>query len=173
MGAYSSWPLMALTHHAIVKTAGAKNYALLGDDIVIVGKRAALRYRQIMQDLGVEINLSKSIVPPTRTRGVYRPTVAEFAKRLFQDGVEVTPVPSKLIKNLPRELSIIEMAQWVNRTYGDRDHESPLQVESEFSDPSPDPKKLLKFLEFMIRDEKRRCLIHDFVTCPLYGLTAW
>jgi len=42
MGAYSSWPMMALTHHVIVQiasfrslTRSTRDYCLLGDDIVI------------------------------------------------------------------------------------------------------------------------------------------
>jgi len=43
MGAYSSWPVFALSHHLIVQIAGQRagfpvpysNYMLLGDDIVL------------------------------------------------------------------------------------------------------------------------------------------
>jgi len=70
MGAYSSFPMLALTHHVIVQVAARRagigqwfsNYAILGDDIVIADPRVAPHYLNIMRDtLGVDINLSKSL----------------------------------------------------------------------------------------------------------------
>jgi hypothetical protein len=51
-----------------------RDYAVLGDDIVIADKAVAMSYLQIMRDLGVEINLSKSLI--SEQKGVL-----EFAKR--------------------------------------------------------------------------------------------
>lgn len=73
MGAYSSWGMLALTHHLIVQLAALNagklfpgewysNYELLGDDIVLFDKDVATAYLTLMQDLGVPINLSKSVV---------------------------------------------------------------------------------------------------------------
>lgn len=78
MGAYSSWGMLALTHHIIVQVAARRvghtdwfcDYALLGDDIVILGEDVSSAYLAIMRDLGVEINLLKS----------HRGYVGEFAK---------------------------------------------------------------------------------------------
>jgi len=71
--------MLALTHHVVVRAAalscGKSNfsdYALLGDDIVIRNDEVAIAYRQLMQDLGLEINMSKSVVSSH---------FAEFAKR--------------------------------------------------------------------------------------------
>jgi hypothetical protein len=70
MGAYSSFPMLALTHHVIVQIAARRagklgwftNYALLGDDVVIADPMVAPQYLLLMRDiLGVEINLSKSL----------------------------------------------------------------------------------------------------------------
>jgi len=47
-------------------------YAVLGDDIVIADKSVATEYLKLMDWLGVDINLSKSIISRNR--------VAEFAK---------------------------------------------------------------------------------------------
>jgi hypothetical protein len=104
MGAYSSWGMLALTHHFIVQAsawmAGVVpigtwfcDYALLGDDLVIANKRVADKYLEILKDLGMEVNLSKSLLSPTGT-------CLEFAKRtifVYPDGlwVDISPVPVK------------------------------------------------------------------------------
>jgi hypothetical protein len=78
MGAYSSFGMLALTHHILVQVAARRvgytdwfrDYALLGDDIVILGDAVSNAYLSIMRDLGVEINLLKS----------HQGYVGEFAK---------------------------------------------------------------------------------------------
>jgi hypothetical protein len=74
--------MMALTHHVMVLVAarraghtGYNRYALLGDDLVIADKSVADAYLVIAGDLGVEINISKSLIS--------RDGVSEFAKRIF------------------------------------------------------------------------------------------
>ncbi|QDB74989.1 MAG: RNA-dependent RNA polymerase [Epicoccum nigrum mitovirus 1] len=83
MGALSSWPGLAITHHWIVQVAALRvynsrnwctQYEVLGDDIVIFDPAIAEEYRNIMAVLGCEINLNKSISSLTRP-------VFEFAKR--------------------------------------------------------------------------------------------
>jgi len=78
MGAYSSWGMLAISHHIIVRYSALRCglqdfdlYAILGDDIVIMHDEVAKVYLSIMQNLGVAINLNKSIVSPK---------FAEFAK---------------------------------------------------------------------------------------------
>jgi len=93
MGALSSWAMLALTHHIIVQIAAIKSgyktrftaYAILGDDMVVWDKDVAAMYLTIMKDLGLEINLSKSIVSPN---GI----AFEFAKRVFINGQDVSPI---------------------------------------------------------------------------------
>jgi hypothetical protein len=94
MGAYSSWAMLALTHHAIVQFAAYKTkrftgwfsfYAVLGDDVVIGDRYVAAQYVEIMDTLGVKIGFSKSIISKNLS--------IEFAKRFFYKGVEVTPLP--------------------------------------------------------------------------------
>lgn len=98
MGAYSSFPMLALTHHVIVQLAARRvghsvwfeQYALLGDDIVIADPKVGASYLSIMRDiLGVEINLSKSL---ESEQGVM-----EFAKRLFKGSVDFTPLSPKVL----------------------------------------------------------------------------
>lgn len=92
MGAYSSWAMLAWTHHLIVQYAahlvGYKSwfhdYMVLGDDIVIYHRDVAFRYLSVMRGLGVSISLAKSV----RSRnGSF-----EFAKRYLVRGVDASPV---------------------------------------------------------------------------------
>lgn len=69
MGALSSWAILAFTHHVIVQVAAYRTgfkgfypfYAVLGDDVVILGRAVAEEYLSIIRYLGVPINLGKSI----------------------------------------------------------------------------------------------------------------
>lgn len=92
--------MLALSHHVIVRIAanrvglpGFTNYALLGDDIVIANDLVASSYHSIMtQILGVEINLSKSMISKHSF---------EFAKRIVTLEGEVSAVgPKNLLVGL-------------------------------------------------------------------------
>jgi hypothetical protein len=95
MGGYSSWAMLALTHHLMVQfsayRAGIRGwftlYAVLGDDIVIAHPRVAKKYRVLCRLLGVEIGLNKSLVSKGRT--------LEFAKKLFFQGEDISGLPLK------------------------------------------------------------------------------
>jgi hypothetical protein len=106
LGAYSSWPIFAYSHHLVVRTAARlanvkePEYYLLGDDIVINGNAVAQEYKQLLAKLGVDISLTKSI------SGCH----AEFAKRLFTQGLEISPVPVKLLATLARDPLLIKEA---------------------------------------------------------------
>lgn len=103
MGAYSSWPLFALTHHLIVMCAARRvkvrqpEYFLLGDDICMRGSALAAEYCKILSDLGLEISRHKSVIGK----------VAEFAKRIYYQGGEVSPIPVKLIASSLRDSRLI------------------------------------------------------------------
>jgi len=99
MGALSSWGMLALTHHFIVQLAYREsyslvkadwfdNYELLGDDIVLFDEKVAKQYLFIMEGLGVEINLSKSVLS---NNGSF-----EFAKVSSFKGQNVSGVPWKM-----------------------------------------------------------------------------
>lgn len=98
MGALSSWAMLAFTHHLIVNVAAwesghsksrlFKNYAILGDDIVIYDRRVAKWYYIILTSIGVECSLAKSIFSP-KGKGL------EFAKKTFFLGRDVSPTPFK------------------------------------------------------------------------------
>jgi hypothetical protein len=102
MGAYSSWAMLAITHHYIVQWAHFQaypymsrmwfeGYELLGDDIVIFDELVAKKYLEIMQGLGVEINLSKSVVSNPGS-------VVEFAKRTSIKGIDVSAISLKMLQ---------------------------------------------------------------------------
>jgi len=95
MGALSSWAMLALTHHFIVQAAAwnagfprtklYKNYALLGDDLVLGDRAVMLQYLHILRGLGVECGLHKSVISHSGES-------LEFAKRTFFRGQDVSPV---------------------------------------------------------------------------------
>jgi hypothetical protein len=92
MGAYSSWGMLAWTHHAIVQFAawrvGHRSwftwYAVLGDDIVICDHDVASEYVHLMTEFGVKIGFHKSIISSNSS--------LEFAKRFYLKGREVSPL---------------------------------------------------------------------------------
>lgn len=63
MGALSSWPAMAFSHHVLVQLAYKRSYpkskkifsgyALLGDDLVIRDKSVAEAYKEIIAFFGM------------------------------------------------------------------------------------------------------------------------
>jgi hypothetical protein len=119
MGALSSWAMLALTHHIIVymaaKRAGYrfgsfKDYALLGDDIVIGQKSVAKAYYSIMTELGVEIGLFKSLISPNGH--------LEFAKRFLSKTADLSPVPFKELYCMKHNLAeMIEAARKYSLSY--------------------------------------------------------
>lgn len=103
MGALSSWAMLALTHHILVRIAalrvGMRNfedYAILGDDIVIYNDKVAKSYYNLLTSLGVSINLSKSVESYD---------FAEFAKVWKGPGVNITPIGPGLTLRFVRDRS--------------------------------------------------------------------
>lgn len=101
MGAYSSWAMLALTHHVVVRVAAHRvgllnfsDYCILGDDIVIRNDAVADEYFNLMKSLGVSINLSKS---------VNSLEFAEFAKVWKGPDVNITPIGPGLTLRLIRD----------------------------------------------------------------------
>jgi hypothetical protein len=101
MGALSSWAMLAMTHHAIVQWAAHRarghgrpvpilfrEYAILGDDLVIANRDVALEYLLILQRIGVKAGLAKSIV----SKGKF---YAEFAKKFFVPSGRADMLPFK------------------------------------------------------------------------------
>jgi len=63
---------------------------VLGDDLVLFDKEVADRYLSLCKQLGVAINLSKSIISESKP-------VIEFVKRTSLNGVDVSALPFKEI----------------------------------------------------------------------------
>jgi hypothetical protein len=108
MGALSSWASLAVTHHfliwwacclAQVEPRNFVNYSVLGDDICIWDVKVAKQYLHICKQLGVEINLAKSIVSHQRriSHGLLSQTAVEFAKRTLLGKMDISPFPFKLL----------------------------------------------------------------------------
>jgi len=99
--------MLAITHHIIVKiaaiTSGIKSfcdYAVLGDDIVIRNSTVAEAYLNIMKQLGVSINLSKSVISND---------FAEFAKTYRGPNLNFTPIGAGLILQTVRYPAYVSM----------------------------------------------------------------
>jgi hypothetical protein len=99
MGALSSWAMLAYTHHFIVQYSawiiGAspsnrlyKDYAILGDDIVIFNHAVSKSYLKTIKLLGMECGLHKSVLS-------HKGLGLEFAKKTFYKGVNVSVTPIK------------------------------------------------------------------------------
>lgn len=95
MGAYSSWGMLAFTHHALVQFAAYRAgytkwfalYAVLGDDVVIADDSVAREYRRVCSVIGLEIGIAKSLIAKGKT--------LEFAKKLFFRGEDLSGLPIK------------------------------------------------------------------------------
>lgn len=98
LGLLSSWGAFTLWHHIVVQycanSVGMKtfrDYAILGDDIVIWDKSVAIKYLDFMKSIDVKINLTKSII------GCSLHSQIEFAKRIAIDGEEISGIPYTLL----------------------------------------------------------------------------
>jgi hypothetical protein len=173
MGLFSSWPVFTLTHHYVLRYAfylervspkGA--YSIIGDDIVILNKDVALTYKSLIEGLGVQISQSKSITPSNTDPSTY---VGEMAKRLYRNGIEMSPLrPNDLISLRNESFSWMHikdfclqiMRRWEDLTWkllyvGDSD--------SSFSEMS------VPILTFLKASGKHRNNGKDLLESPLGG----
>jgi hypothetical protein len=116
MGAYSSWPAMALTHHLIVRVAALRagfphftSYSLLGDDIVIANAAVAQQYRILLTQLDMPISEQKTHVSND---------TFEFAKRWFHKGLEVTGFSVAGISSVWKRYSLLHNYLSTQRDHG-------------------------------------------------------
>lgn len=83
-------------------------YAIVGDDIVIVGKLVADEYRKILTELDVPFSPQKTI----------QGNCIEFCKRIWSGSHEITPLPAKLILESLRDYrAVLSLEDWL-RTRG-------------------------------------------------------
>lgn len=112
MGVYTSWPMLALTNHIMIRAAYLKasdkslDYLVCGDDTVITSKEAFKYYECWMNALGVKINRSKSHIceanDPIK--------VAEFCKRLAVNGEIVSSESPKVLIRASRDQAYLPAA---------------------------------------------------------------
>lgn len=97
MGLLSSWPVMAISHHYLVRLSfavtGVSNlskapYSVLGDDLCIRGHDVAGEYLKLIDCLGMKFSEEKTYI----TTGA-----AEFAKSLYRGGEDLSPFPLALL----------------------------------------------------------------------------
>jgi hypothetical protein len=93
MGMLSSWPAMAITHHAIINYINKDKvfYGIIGDDMAIAQKEGVEKYEKVLEELGMEISYDKSI------KSTPENNLGEIAKRLFTDGGEISPIPPDIL----------------------------------------------------------------------------
>jgi hypothetical protein len=124
MGALSSWAMLALVHHAFVQWAALRagvivtrgtwfpDYAVLGDDIVIMHSGVARHYRHIMSAIGVDIGDHKSLVSRNGR-------ALEFAKRTFFCGKDVSGIPFReFVIGLQSAAGLMELIRKYSLTLG-------------------------------------------------------
>lgn len=94
MGALSSWAMLAVTHHTMVRIAALRSglinfsdYLVLGDDLVIAHPEVARHYLLLAKEWDIGINLSKSVLS--------RNGSLEFAKRFVYKYKDVSGLSFK------------------------------------------------------------------------------
>jgi hypothetical protein len=119
MGLYSSWAMLAVWHHIICRmclhildipiSKEKAQYLVIGDDVVMRGKRVAELYCYIVTNiLGIEVSPVKGFSPETKVQGRCPLSDAapmksvEVAKRIFVDGIELSPISPVLIRESMR-----------------------------------------------------------------------
>lgn len=114
MGLLTSWAAFSVTHHILINYAKKDKsfYAVIGDDVGISSREGAERYQTLMKELGVSINDTKSLIPNSLNK------VAEIAKRQFKEGIEISPIPPRvLIESTKGTEGLLEFLQVLaNRT---------------------------------------------------------
>lgn len=104
---FLSEPLFALSHHFLVWHAADlvypyrvfKDYALLGDDIVIGDEKVAAMYESLIRDMHVKISKSKSLISHTG--------FLEFAKRFVGPNRDFSPILARMIRSIYHSVALI------------------------------------------------------------------
>jgi len=104
LGLLSSFPSFALWHHDIIQYSANlhrirdgkpllffKDYRLLGDDVVIFNTKVAVTYQQILKDIGIPINLEKSVIGDKSNSQI------EFTKRFALNGLEMSSLKYNIL----------------------------------------------------------------------------
>lgn len=123
-GFLSSFPSFALEHHIVMLTVlrlfdpemdPEQFYRVLGDDGLLTAKDydcvLPQLYLKEVNSANVECNLKKGYLYNPRVPKM-SVKIAEFAKYLILDGVELTPIPTKLLVTEEKFNNYIGLAAW-------------------------------------------------------------
>jgi len=115
LGLLSSFPSFALWHHDIIQYAANlerlkngkplrffKDYRLLGDDVVIFNTKVAETYQLILRDIGIPINLEKSVIGDRSNSQI------EFTKRFSLNGLEMSSIKSNIL-NKTKQVFLLDL----------------------------------------------------------------
>jgi hypothetical protein len=110
MGAYASWAICTLAHHMIVHYSAYKLriknvntlYRIIGDDNAISHEKLALTYKETLTAIGCKLNPYKGTCSTT---GIEYSS-AEVAKRLYLNGIDISPLTPGIIKSLTNPLLV-------------------------------------------------------------------
>jgi hypothetical protein len=108
MGFYSSWAMLAIWNHLMLRTCrhalglhpstDDPQFVIIGDDVAMLGDDVAHMYLHLCKLMGVPISPLKGFSPNTKALVTnpfkHRSTMnsVEIAKRIFVDGLEITPI---------------------------------------------------------------------------------
>ena len=108
MGFYSSWAMLAVWNHLMLRTCrhalglhpsqDDPQFVIIGDDVAILGDDVAHMYLHLCKLMGVPVSPLKGFSPNTKAlvpnplRHGSTMNSVEIAKRIFVDGLEITPI---------------------------------------------------------------------------------
>lgn len=152
MGMLSSWAAMAITNHAIINYSKTERfYAVIGDDMAIASKSGTEKYEKVLEELGMEISIEKSVLSTPENN------LGEIAKRLFIDGAEISPIPPDiLIKSTGNLIGFLEFI----RVFSEKLHHSD---PGGFSDSEYQNVLVQLFQNSKFKDDYDA---HVLLTCP-------
>lgn len=130
MGAYASWALCTLAHHLIVNYCSevigfksiTENYRIIGDDNIISNEKVSTLYQKVLSDLGCKLNKYKG----TRSQQNSEYSSAEVAKRLYCNGINISPLTPGILKDLTSPLLLNSGLEDLLMIY--EDHALPCRI---------------------------------------------
>lgn len=164
MGILSSWPVFSFSHHIIVRYCAFESglspfnfglYCLLGDDIIIADTEVAKLYKHFMvKILGVEISAQKSYYPLRDS-----PNCAEFAKRNYVNGQEVSPLAPDMLAKARSEdpLLLVDLVHRIILNWGIKHPDTSIFIRELF----------LRVLTSKYREPVTRYMFHPSNLHPL------
>jgi hypothetical protein len=155
MGARSSWPALALVHHALVLYAAMQvgqdpwtfvKYLVLGDDVVVADEQVANQYLKNCELLGIPVGLAKSF---PGAKGMF-----QFANQDWLAGTNISPVSLKADLSALKPLGAIEFARQIIVRW-----------------PSAKNSIIARFLRILLDDGQYASVVHDMKRWR-FGATA-